>query len=349
MSEFVWKQDGFSLVMSAPEVYVDNKARKRSGHMSHALAEFAEDCVIDFNSNCSPFVGNGHLPYGFIEYRISRDAGVSWGNIHTLPYSVQAIYDGLFTVSVEKAVAVNHRIVIFCLRNTFRGCEPWRTATWLYSDDEGETWSEARELSGYRGRIYDARVKDGKIYVLLHCNDAVKAFTGNDPEHVYRLYISEDAGESFKEVGIVPLPTWNHGYGAIIFRPDGSLIAYSYNVSDEVNIDYVISYDDGKTWVESGICYLDKRIRNPQISLLDGTYILQGRAGTKGFVFYNSADGVNWSEGLMYEPNKALCYYSNGIVLNDPEGGKRLLIQYSEVYELNCVNAMHMFIKKVAE
>lgn len=349
MSGKTWKQEGFSLVFDEPTVYVDNKARKRSGHMSHAMAEFRENCLIDFNSNCSAVIWEGHMPHGVIEYRISRDAGVTWGDVHTLPYSVQALYDGLFTVSVEKAVAVGGRIIAFCLRNKPCGCEPWRTAMWIVSDDEGGTWSEPKELSGYRGRVYDAREKDGKIYALLHCNDAQKTFTGNDPEHVYRLYMSEDQGESFHELGIVPIPVYGRGYGAMIFRPDGSLVVYAYNVYDECHMDWAISYDNGVTFAEVGKSYLDKRIRNPQISLLDGTYVLQGRAGSKGFVFYTSPDGLNWSEGFMFEPDRGPCYYSNGIVLNDPAGGKRLLIQYSDIYERWCVNAMHMWIRKVPE
>ena len=172
-------------------------------------------------------------------------------------------------------------------------------------------------------------------------------FTGNDPEHVYRLYVSDDRGESFRELGIVPIPTHGRGYGAMIFRPDGSLVVYAYNVHDECHMDWAISHDKGATFTEIGKSFLDKRIRNPQISLLDGTYVLQGRAGAKGFVFYNSPDGLNWSEGLMLNTEKGSCYYSNGIVLNDgSSGAKRLLIQFSEVYERCCVNAMHMWIRK---
>ncbi len=349
MGKVVWKQEGFSLVFDEPTVYVDNQARKRSGHMSHAMAEFRENCVIDFNSNCSAVLCEGHWPHGVIEYRVSHDAGETWGEVRTLPYSVEALYDGLFTVSVEKAVAVDGRVVAFCLRNKPCGCEPWRTPTWICSDDEGETWSQPKELCGYRGRIYDARAKDGKIYVLLHCNDAQKTFTGNDPEHVYRLYVSEDRGGSFRELSVVPIPGYGRGYGAMIFRPDGSLAVYAYNVNDERHMDWAVSRDGGATFPEIGQSFLDKRIRNPQISLLDGTYILQGRAGGKGFVFYTSADGLSWSEGLMYEPDRGPCYYSNGIVLNDPRGGKRLLVQYSDIYERFCVNAMHMWIRKVPD
>ncbi len=303
-----WKQSGFSLVFDQPTLYVDNQKRKRSGHMTHAMAEFRPDSVIDFNSNCSAVVSWGHMPHGVVEYRISRDAGENWGDVHTLPYSVQALYDGLFTVSVEKAVAIDGRIVAFCLRNTPCACTPWRTMTWICSDDEGETWSEPKELSGYRGRLYDARIQKGKIYALLHCNDAQVNFTGNDPEHVYRLYVSEDRGESFRELSVVPIPVPGRGYGAMIFRPDGSLVVYAYNEHDECHMDWAISRDSGASFAEIGQSYLDKRIRNPQISLLDGTYILQGRAGSRGFVFYNSPDGIQWSEGLMLESEKGPCY-----------------------------------------
>ena len=349
MGEIIWKHGGYSLAFGEPFVYVDNQARGRSGHMSHAMTEFRENCVIDFNSNCSSVIYEGHMPHGVIEYRVSKDAGDTWGDVRTLPYSVRALYDGLFTVSVEKAVSAGGRIVAFCLRNKPCGCEPWRTATWICSDDGGETWSDPRELSGYRGRVYDAREHDGKIYALLHCNDAQVTFTGNDPEHVYRLYLSEDRGESFRELSVVPIPVNGRGYGAMIFRPDGSLVVYAYNTHDECHMDWAISYDGGASFAGTGKSYLDKRIRNPQISLLDGTYVLDGRAGAKGFVFYASSDGFEWSDGLMLESERGPCYYSNGIVLRDPAGGKRLLVQYYDIYERCCVNVMHMWVRRIPE
>ncbi|MBQ3140925.1 MAG: hypothetical protein IJC25_03065 [Clostridia bacterium] len=45
------EHDGYTLIVEEPTVFVDNKARRRSGHMTHALAEFAPGCFIDFNSN----------------------------------------------------------------------------------------------------------------------------------------------------------------------------------------------------------------------------------------------------------------------------------------------------------
>ena len=46
------KHENYKAIIETPTVYVDNEARRRSGHMSHAMAEFAKGSFIDFNSNC---------------------------------------------------------------------------------------------------------------------------------------------------------------------------------------------------------------------------------------------------------------------------------------------------------
>jgi hypothetical protein len=103
--------------ISEPEIYVDNEARGRSGHMSHALAEFAKGKIIDFNSNCAYGRAAGHSAFGWIEYRISEDYGQTFGKIQEFPYSKQAFLDGMFTVSVEKAVSKgNNNITVFCCK-----------------------------------------------------------------------------------------------------------------------------------------------------------------------------------------------------------------------------------------
>ena len=63
------------LNISAAEMFVDNKSRRRSGHMSHAMVEYAPGRLIAFNSNCSAIRHGGHMPYGWVEYRISKDNG----------------------------------------------------------------------------------------------------------------------------------------------------------------------------------------------------------------------------------------------------------------------------------
>lgn len=67
------------IILSDPEVYIDNQARKRSGHMSHAMVEFAPGRILAFNSNCPQERYAGHSPFGWIEYRCSEDYGKTWG------------------------------------------------------------------------------------------------------------------------------------------------------------------------------------------------------------------------------------------------------------------------------
>ena len=138
--------NNYTVEIEEPEVYVDNESRKRSGHMSHAMAQFAPGCFIDFNSNCSAVLWDGHFPYGWIEYRISKDCGRTYSDVRTLPYSVESFLDGVYLISVEKAVACDDgSIVAFCLRNDGTDpycCEPWSTPTVVISHDEGVTWTD---------------------------------------------------------------------------------------------------------------------------------------------------------------------------------------------------------------
>jgi len=50
----------YKIKIEAPEIYVDNEKRGRSGHMSHAFAEFKKGQFIEFNSNCSATRCGGH-------------------------------------------------------------------------------------------------------------------------------------------------------------------------------------------------------------------------------------------------------------------------------------------------
>jgi len=341
-----------SLSISTPELFIDNEARGRSGHMSHALVEYAPQCILAFNSNCSSKRASGHSPFGWIECHRSTDGGITWDPAFDLPFAKQAFIDGLFTVSIEKAIACDDgSIVAFCLRNTpYRElcCEPWLTPMYIRSFDGGKTWTEAKELSPYKGRIYDARYYNGRIYALEFCNDAEENFTGSKPDHVYRIFTSDDNGSTFSELGIVPINGIGRGYGAMIFRPDGSLIVYAYNLNDEFKMDYVASPDKGVNWAPAGTCFVNRGIRNPQVAILDGIFILHGRGAMSApaFILYTSIDGTSWGEGSLLRPEKpaSLCYYSNNIVLGNGRES-RLLIQYSETYRDYCVNVMHMWIK----
>lgn len=341
------KRDSYTLIAEEPEIYVDNEARGRSGHMTHAMAEFAPGCFIDFNSNCSPKRCVGHSTLGWVEYRISRDAGKTYSEVYDLPISTEYFYDGVFTISVEKAVACNGRIVAICLVNTLDGltcCEPWQEPLIITSDDEGKTWSAPRRMCNYKGRVYDAFYYDGEIYSMMFCNEQ---FIGEKPDDLFRLFKSADNGESFEEVSVIPFDAIGRSYCSLLMDTNEVLHAYAYNLNCETEMDHLISHDKGKTWETLAPCYLANGIRNPQTAYIDGVYVLHGRAGDlEGFVLYTSKDATVWDEGTFIIRKKgAYAYYSNNLNLTD-EKGNFLLVQYSDAFDnVARVNVMHMKLR----
>ena len=333
------------------ELYVDNQSRKRSGHMSHAMVEYLPGKIIAFNSNCSAERLDGHSAFGWMEYRYSEDYGRTWGEIKELEYSKKLLLDGVYTMSVEKAVIVDGVITIFAVRNTqFEEicCEPWDTPIIMQSHDYGKTWSDPVEFSSYKGRIYDAVVKDNKIYALEVCNENHVCKT---PDNLYRLFRSDDGGKSFHEVSIVDTKHLGHAYGALLVRKDGALLAYANNIENGFELDISISMDNGTTWKQLPTVTCPKGIRNVQVSALEDGYIMHGRAIHKdapwgqGFVFYSSKDGIQWDEGVYVEEYKRSCYYSNNLLIREPGCKERLLVQYSDTYgPVNQVNVCHLTV-----
>ena len=336
------ERENYNIRLTDPEVYVDNRARGRSGHMTHAMTEFSGGKFIDFNSNCSSVRAGGHSAYGWIEYRISEDNGRTYSEAQTLPFSKEAYLDGVFTVSVEKAVTCRDgSILAFCLRNTMLEpvcCEPWLTPMAVRSIDGGKTWGAPFEVSQYAGRIYDALTAGDKIFFLEFKNER---FIGTKPKHKYSIFASVDDGKSFYELSELPIDGMGRGYGSILYDKSGILHAYAYNINHERYMDHAVSADLGRTWNNVEPCYLDRGIRNPQTALIDDVFILHGRGEqAKGFVFYSSADGYTWREAFLAGEKHGGCYYSNNLLLN--ENGKTfLLIQYSEIWESSKVNIMH--------
>jgi hypothetical protein len=221
----------------------------------------------------------------------------------------------------------------------------------LQSHDYGKTWTEPVQFCGYVGRLYDAVVQDGIIYAVIFCNDM---HVGVKPEHVYRLYRSCDNGKSFQLLSIIDIEGIGHSYGALQFRPDGSLIAYSNNIWNGYLLSQSISEDCGKTWKRLPDARLSEGIRNVQISRLGPGYVIHGRGYRdspygKGLVVYTSKDALNWDDGILLEPDKPSCYYSNNLRLVKPDGSETLLVQYSELYKDDpvndkTVNVMHRFM-----
>ena len=77
-------------------MYVDNEKRRRSGHMTHGLAEFAPGKLIDFNSNCAYDRCEGHSTFGWVEYRISEDGGETFSPVYDLEYSKDVLLEVVF-------------------------------------------------------------------------------------------------------------------------------------------------------------------------------------------------------------------------------------------------------------
>lgn len=327
-------RDDFKIELEDATTYVDNEARYRSGHMSHALAEFAPGKFIDFNSNCSAVRWDGHSPYGWIEYRISEDAGKTYSEIYDLPYSLQSFCDGIYTISVEKAVACNDgTIVAFCLRNwasSYNCCGPHGTPMVVRSLDGGKSWTDPYEFCEHSGRIYASIYHDGAIYTLMVCGEH---WGGRTPEDCFILYKSVDNGASFQELSVLPIDYLGRGYGAIIFDQNQDLHAYGLNNDALCELDHTVSHDKGVTWEPADVIHFEKGANNPQIAFIDDVFILHGRSyKCDGFVLYTSKDAVNWDEGTYIADKKGLCYYSNHINLKDDNGENFLLLQYSEVY-----------------
>jgi len=336
------------------ELFVNHEKNGRSGHLSHALAEYKKGNVIAFYSNCSGKRNRwspGHNGFGWLEYKRSADGGLTWDEPRVFPYSWESFLNEPFTVSCEKAVSTQeNEIVALCIRNENpNGWEPYLEPVAVRSEDGGETWQEPSVICDRKGRIYDALVHDGDIYLLMLANPD---FLAEKPEHRYYIYKSEDHGKSFLLQGELPGDTKGHAYGAMALREDGSLICYEYDSADEYRLVYHISRDMGKTWEESGRSYCAKRIRNPQIARVNGGFLLHGRAGCTTqelpmhFVLYTGPDGIRWDEGeYIYACEAKTAYYSNNLVLDEDGGTQRVLIQASVPYSKGGVNIGHWMLE----
>jgi len=342
-------------------LFVHHALTGRSGHLGHALVEYAPGQILAFYPNCSAMSG-GHTGDGWMEYKRSTDGGHTWSAPAILEYSKQTHESGRGrSVMCEKAVrAVDGAIVLFNLECENIAAKKWMwqplgVPTFLRSTDAGATWGAAQPLSDQPGRIYAAISHAGCIFVLELCNDSKIKWHSNLPEHHYALYVSTDAGRTFARRSRLPFSHEGRGYGALTILPDGGLIAYVYNINDEQHLDYVISHDAGETWSAAQTAFMAKQIRNPQIAAFKGGYVLHGRSGNKGaagvpghFVLYTSRDGIHWDDGRYLQRQQAgWGAYSNNLLVSGPaaDAPPRLLIQASHAYENHKTNIHHWWLR----
>lgn len=336
---------------SSPILFADMEKETRSAHLGHGLAEYKKDHLIAFYSNCSGTRNlrhPGHNGFGWVEYKRSADGGKSWSEPTVLPCAWDALLNEPYTYICEKAVSPAENVIIaFLLRvGGTEVCEPYLSPAFIRSEDGGESWSAPQDLCEHCGRIYDALVHEGVIYVLFHaCAD----WLSTTEEHQYYLYKSTDQGKSFTLQGTLPGDHTNHAYGNMVLREDGALLCYEYDKGDEYHLVCHISRDFGKTWEQTLKSPCAKRIRNPQVTRVKGGYLLHGRSGCESdelpfyLVVYTSTDGINWDEGqYLCTIDGKWAYYSNSIALQE---GERLLLQSSVSYDAARVNVCHWWLE----
>jgi len=354
--------------LEPPILFVDHQTTGRSGHLGHAMFQRADGKLFAFYPNCSSddpgrHGTSGHSAVGWMEYKISEDAGLTWGAPQVFDYSRCAIEKALgYAIFTEKAVVTDKgSVVLFHLLSDISEdalWEPYLVPTSTRSADGGNTWSEAVEIGAKRGRIYSATFADGVIYALKFDNDAEADFCGTTNEHRYVLYASYDDGLTFGPISVLPFDTQGRGYGTMCRRNDGSLIVYIYNKHAEDQLDYVISEDGGKSWSAPALANMARRIRNPQMVAFGGGFFMHGRSGSYGppqtqghFVLYHSRDGIEWDQGrylAMRQHGQGA--YSNSLVVRPvtDDGVERLRIQASHAYSADSTNVVAWWINKVA-
>jgi hypothetical protein len=339
-------------------MFKDLSKEQKSGHLGHGLVEYDKGCILAFYPNCSGDEG-GHSGRGWMEYKRSTDGGDTWSKGEEFKYSKELYETSAHQKSamVEKAVSPAKNVIVAftleCDVSQNQLWEPYRVPKAVISYDGGITWDAGRELGTEAGRPYDAAVIDGKIYVLILCNDATEDFAFFNDTHRYLMMVSEDNGKTFKEHSTLPFGK-GRAYGSLELLKDGSMIAYVYSRDDEEKyLDYAISGDGGLTWSEVKRTFMAKKIRNPQVVKYKGFYFLHGRSGQHGegsghFVLYTSEDGINWDEGTyLAMQTHGVGAYSNNLIVGktyDP-GNQKLLIMSSYAYQKDKTNIIYWWLK----
>ena len=340
-------------------MFADLEKLGRSGHLGHALVEYAPGKVLAFYPSCSAEDPRwkGHSGFGWMEYKRSLDGGETWSGPIVEPHSKALFDEGIGrTHMCEKAIVTDSgRIYLYYLTCDMKVnghiWEPYYEPYYAFSDDGGETWSEKRIVTYRPGRIYDVIYKDGVIYVLFFANPELPGIA-HVTEHELQLLVSTDGGETYDLRSVMPFQSMKYSfYGTMEFMPDGRLIVYTYDENDEFNLKYCVSSDNGCTWpVNNRRAFFEKCIRNPQLKYYKGKYFLHGRSGGRGpnpahFILYTSDDGMNWDSGSYLRMRSAgTGAYSNNLIVHAPDGRERLMIQTSHAYFENRTNVIMFWI-----
>jgi hypothetical protein len=314
----------------------ENDNLGRNSHGGPVAIEYANGDLVAFHTNAS-----GHNVDAWSEYAISKDGGRTWNMYNKFKYSYDTYQNNPKVVAwvVSGLVTSEGTVVLFIVHmgnDVYGGVSEGVTNLgFMRSYDHGETWTEYQPLDGsFAGFPLQVAVAGETNYVLVEVE-------GSNGPHV--LYVSTDDGRSWTKRSTLPLDYENF-YGALCIMEDGRLLAGAYKTTDEHHLYYCISEDEGHTWGEPKLAYLDKKIRDPKLAYLDGRYYLHTRAGHHGegsrrFVLYQSEDGENWSEGIIISSlAKGHDGYSQNVIINKYKENvpNELMVLYSIAYEFQC-------------
>ncbi|EKN11312.1 hypothetical protein HMPREF1077_01570 [Parabacteroides johnsonii CL02T12C29] len=369
--------DGYDLKPSSPPnegiLFVDHESNGRSGHVGNAITECKNGDILAFYVNSSGILWGGHGAAGWTEYKRSKDGGRTWSEPTIFEYSKsvwdeneeiveEPFFNSYYTAYVTSVItAPNGNLIAFVSRRLpILPPNKQKKPVYLISYDHGYTWSgpkfvdenasfEEVTLLHSDGASF---VSDGNIYAVFIGGGSRDYNKSN-----YSFYVSEDNGETFKKISSDLFASSSVGkHMSATVLDDGRFIVYGFNPKDEHLLPYVISADKGRTWSEVRYIYMEKRMRNAQVSGKVGDYyFMTGRSGNSGddpscLVLYVSEDGINWDRGVFlnkvqigldsYTANEIVGKYSNN-------GPKRLLVQSSIGYNGLSTNVVHWWIENI--
>ncbi len=322
----------------------ENDEPGRCSHGGPVCMEYSNGDLAAFHTNTS-----GHNIDGWSEYAVSKDGGRTWDKYNKFKYSYDAyqknpkepawVYEGLVTEKGAVVLFVTHFVEDDSIRKT----------GFMRSDDNGATWTDYEFLAFGSPR---AVAVEGDTNYLLSGSDNFVSSANRD------LYVSTDDGRTWHKRSTFSLDdSKGIGYGALCIMEDGRLLAGVYDKKDENHFYYYISEDKGHTWSEQKRAYLDKKIRDPELAYLAGSYYLHGRSGHYGegsnrFVLYQSEDGENWKSGVIISGDtQGPDGYGHNCIINkyNDDVPNELMVEYSIRYAERNTNEYVFFIRPEAK
>ena len=229
------------------QVIVDREEGHYLGHPTTVLLEDGRTILTVYPK------GHGR---GEIVYKRSSDGGLTWSDRLPLPESWKT----------SKEVPTIHRVVDgngIKRLIVFSGLYPARLAV---SEDDGETWSELKEIGDWGGIVVMGCVTDlktGKGHYMAMFHDDLRFFTADgeanyaedtkaSKERLFTLYktFSYDGGLTWSEPeAILSRRDLNLCEPGIIRSPNGKQLAVLLRENARrANSHIIFSCDEGKTW-----------------------------------------------------------------------------------------------------